>query len=130
MMKNPEPDDNNVLASGSRRCKTMRVNTVRVELEGEEIAILKRVRAFGFSSNAEVLRLATLAWTDHAARLAAEGQAPLDRDGLNSTDFPSTSNRQRLAFRLLDNGNTSTSDPAYPTLQDSHCFYHQTWTHT
>ena len=63
----------------------MRVHSIRVELEGEEIAIVKRARAFGFSSNAEVIRVATLAWTDHAARLAAEGQAPLDADGLNSS---------------------------------------------
>jgi hypothetical protein len=86
MMKTPEPVGNNLLASGARRCKTMRVHSIRVELEGEEIAILKRVRAFGFSSNAEVLRLATLAWTDHAARLAAEGQAPLDPDSLNAPE--------------------------------------------
>jgi hypothetical protein len=82
MMKTPEPVGNNLLASGAIRCKTMRVNSIRVELEGEEIAILKRVRALGFSSNAEVLRLATLAWTDNAARLATEGQAPLHPDGL------------------------------------------------
>ena len=82
MMKTPEPVGNNLLASGATRCKTMRVHSIRVELEGEEIAILKRVRAFGFSSNAEVLRLATLAWTDHAARLAAEGRAPIDPDDL------------------------------------------------
>ena len=81
-MKTPEPVGNNLLASGASRCKTMRVHSIRVELEGEEIAILKRVRALGFSSNAEVIRVATLAWTDHAARLAAEGQAPLDVDGL------------------------------------------------
>ena len=81
MMKTPEPVGNNLLASGAIRCKTMRVNSIRVELEGEEIAILKWVRAFGFSSNAEVLRLATLAWTDHAARLAAEGQGVIDLNG-------------------------------------------------
>ncbi len=66
----------------------MRVNSIRVELEGEEIAILKRVRAFGFSSNAEVLRLATLAWTDHAALLATEGLAPIDPDGLVAPESP------------------------------------------
>ena len=54
----------------------MGVHSMRVELKGEEIAILKRVRAFGFSSNAEVIRLATRAWGDRAARLATEGQAP------------------------------------------------------
>jgi hypothetical protein len=86
MMKIPEPVGNNLLASGSSRCKTMRVHSIRVELEGEEIAILKRVRALGFSSNAEVIRLATLAWTDHAARLAADGQAPLDPDSLNAPE--------------------------------------------
>ena len=81
MMKTPEPVGNNLLASGASRCKTMRVHSIRVELEGEEIAILKRVRALGFSSNAEVIRVATLAWTDHAARLAAEGQGLLDLNG-------------------------------------------------
>ena len=75
-MRNPEPDSNNVLAIGVSRCKTMRVHSMRVELKGEEIAILKRVRAFGFSSSAEVIRLATRAWGDRAARLATEGQAP------------------------------------------------------
>ena len=59
----------------------VRVHSIRVELESEEIAILKRVRALGFSSNAEVIRLATLAWTEHAARLAAEGQGLLDLNG-------------------------------------------------
>ena len=59
----------------------VRVHSIRVELEGEEIAILKRVRALGFSSNAEVIRVATLAWTDHAARLAAEGQGLLELNG-------------------------------------------------
>ena len=59
----------------------VRVHSIRVELEGDEIAILKRVRALGFSSNAEVIRVATLAWTEHAARLAAEGQGLLDLNG-------------------------------------------------
>ena len=81
MMKTPEPVGNNLLASGASRCKTVRVHSIRVELEGEEIAILKRVRALGFSSNAEVIRVATLAWTEHAARLAAEGQGLLDLNG-------------------------------------------------
>jgi hypothetical protein len=88
MMKTPEPVGNNLLASGANRCKTMRVHSIRVELEGEEVAILKRVRALGFSSNAEVIRVATLAWTDHAARLAADGQAPLDPDGLIAPESP------------------------------------------
>jgi hypothetical protein len=86
MMKTPEPVGNNLLASSASRCKTVRVHPIRVELDGEEIAILKRVRALGFSSNAEVIRLATLAWTDHAARLAADGQAPLDPDSLNAPE--------------------------------------------
>ena len=81
MMKAPEPVGNNLLASGAHRCKTVRVHSIRVELEGEELATLKRVRALGFSSNAEVIRVATLAWTEHAARLAAEGQPSLDPDG-------------------------------------------------
>ena len=87
MMKTPEPVGNNLLASGARRCKTMRVHSIRVELDGEEAAILKRVRALGFSSNAEVIRVATLAWTEHAVRLAAEGDAPFDPEGITS---PST----------------------------------------
>ena len=87
-MKTPEPVGNNLLASGSIRCKTMRVNSVRVELMGEEIAILKRVRAFGFSSNAVVIRGATLAWTEHAVRLAAEGEEALDQNGLIDPESP------------------------------------------
>jgi hypothetical protein len=90
-MKTPEPVGNNLLVNGARRCKPVRVHSIRVELEGEEIAILKRVRALGFSSNAEVIRVATLAWTDHAARLAAEGQAPLDPDGSIAPDIPTFS---------------------------------------
>ncbi len=70
------------------RCKTMRVHSIRVELEGEEIAILKRVRALGFSSNAEVLRLATLAWNDQATRVLAAGLAPNDPDGLVAPESP------------------------------------------
>jgi hypothetical protein len=88
MIKNPDPVGNNLLASGANRCKTMRVHSIRVELGDEEMAILKRVRALGFSSNAEVIRVATLAWTDHAARLAADGQAPLDLDGLIAPESP------------------------------------------
>jgi hypothetical protein len=87
-MKTPDPVGNNLLASGARRCKTMRVHSIRVELESEEVAVLKRVRAFGFSSNAEVIRVATLAWTKHAARLAAEGQAPLGPDGSIAPESP------------------------------------------
>ena len=85
-MKTPEPVGNNLLASGASRCKTMRVHSIRVELEGEEIAILKRVRALGFSSNAEVIRVATIAWTDQAARLAAEGHGLLDLNGKGLID--------------------------------------------
>ena len=88
MMKTPEPVGNNLLASGASRCKTMHVHSIRVELEGEEIAILKRVRALGFSSNAEVIRVATLAWTDHAVRLAAEGEEALDQNGLIDPESP------------------------------------------
>jgi len=44
-------------------------------LEDEEVAILERVRAFGFSSNAGVIRPANPAWSGHSARLAADGQA-------------------------------------------------------
>ena len=68
----------------------VRVHSIRVELESEEIAILKRVRALGFSSNAEVIRLATLAWTDHAARLAAEGKAAPELDGFIAPEIPTS----------------------------------------
>ncbi len=44
-------------------------------MEDEEVAILERVRAFGFSSNAGVIRPANPAWSGHSARLAADGQA-------------------------------------------------------
>jgi hypothetical protein len=87
-MKTPDPVGNNLLASGAMRCKTMRVHSIRVELEGEEIAILKRVRALGFSSNAEVLRLATLAWNDQATRVLAAGLAPIDPAGLVAPESP------------------------------------------
>jgi hypothetical protein len=90
MMKTPEPVGNNLLASGANRCKTMRVHSIRVELDGEDMAIVERVRSLGFSSNAEVIRVATLAWADHAARLAAEGQAPLDPDGLIAPESPTS----------------------------------------
>jgi hypothetical protein len=96
-MKTPEPVGNNLLVNGAQRFNTVRVHSIRVELEGEEIAILKRVRALGFSSNAEVIRLATLAWTDHAARLLAEEQAALDSDGLNSPE--STTSTQPFPVR-------------------------------
>ena len=88
MMKTPEPVGNNLLASGASRCKTMRVHSMRVELKGEEIAILKRVRALGFSSNAEVIRVATLAWTAHAARLVAEERAAPESDGFIAPESP------------------------------------------
>lgn len=65
----------------------MPVHSIRVELDGEEAAILEKVRALGFSSHAEVIRVATLAWTEHAVRLAAEGEAPFDPEGITS---PST----------------------------------------
>lgn len=87
-MKRPGTVGNNLLADGVSRCKTLPVHSIRVELDGEEVAILERVRAFGFSSNAEVIRVATLAWTDHAARLAAEGEAPLDPAGLVASEIP------------------------------------------
>jgi len=85
-MKIPGPVGNNVLAEGAKRCNAMPVHSIRIELEDEEIAILERVRALGFSSNAGVIRLATLAWKDHAARLPAEEQAASAPDGLNSPD--------------------------------------------
>jgi hypothetical protein len=81
MMKTPDPVGNNLLAIGANRCKTMRVHSIRVELDGEDMAIVERVRSLGFSSNAEVIRVATLAWTEHAARLAAEGQGVIDLNG-------------------------------------------------
>jgi hypothetical protein len=88
-MKTPEPVGNNLLAVGADRCNSMPVHSIRVVLDGEEVAILKRVRAFGFSSNAEVLRLATRAWADHAARLAAEGQGVFDLNGNGLIDLES-----------------------------------------
>jgi hypothetical protein len=88
MMNFTDPVDNNLLACGAFRCKTLHVPSIRIELQDEEIAILKRLLALGFSSNAEVIRFATLAMTDHAARLAAEGQAPLDPDGLIAAAVP------------------------------------------
>lgn len=46
----------------------MRVNSIRVSLSEEELATLEQVRALGFSSDAEVLRCATLAWAEAAAQ--------------------------------------------------------------
>ncbi len=87
-MKKQEKAGNNVLEVGANRCNSMPVQSIRVELDDEEAAILGRVRALGFSSNAEVIRLATLAWTDHAARLLAEELAEIDPNGLSSADSP------------------------------------------
>jgi hypothetical protein len=88
MIKTPDPVGNNLLASGANRCKTMRVHSIRVELDGEDMAIVERVRSLGFSSNAEVIRVATLAWTEHATRLLAEQQAALDADCSNPPGGP------------------------------------------
>ena len=87
-MKTPDSACNNLLAGGATRCKSMSVNSVQIELEAQELAVVERVRALGFSSDAEVIRLATLAWTDRAAQLLAEEQAAPDTDGLNSPDSP------------------------------------------
>jgi hypothetical protein len=75
-MNDPELSCNNLLASGARRCNPMPVKTIRVLLSGEEMETLERVRALGFSSNAEVLRCATLAWADAAAQLPEESPPP------------------------------------------------------
>ncbi len=50
---------------------------VGVLLSGEEMEPLERVWALGFSSNAEILRCATLAWANAAAQLPDEGPLPL-----------------------------------------------------
>jgi hypothetical protein len=54
----------------------MPVKSIRVLLSGEEMETLERVRALGFSSNAEILRCATLAWAGAAAQLPDESPPP------------------------------------------------------
>jgi hypothetical protein len=76
-MNDPELSCNNLLAAGAHRCNPMPVKSIRVLLSGEEMETLEQVRALGFSSNAEVLRCATLAWADAASRLSDESQPPL-----------------------------------------------------
>jgi hypothetical protein len=76
-MNDPELSCNNLLAFGAIRCNPVPVKTIRVLLSGEEMETLERVRALGFSSNAEVLRCATLAWADAAAQLPDESPLPL-----------------------------------------------------
>lgn len=66
----------------------MPVNSFEIELEEQELALVERVRALGFSSDAEVIRLATLAWADRAVRLLAEDQAAPDPNGLIDSDSP------------------------------------------
>jgi hypothetical protein len=76
MINDPQPSCNNLLADGAQRCNPMPVKTIRVLLSGEEIETLERVRALGFSSNAEILRCATLAWADAASKLPDESPHP------------------------------------------------------
>jgi len=87
-MKTPDSPCNNLLAVGALRCNSVPVNSVAIELDAQELAVVERVRALGFSSDAEVIRLATLAWTDRAARLLAEDHAAPDTEVLTSPDSP------------------------------------------
>ena len=66
----------------------MPVNLVQMEHGKRGLAVVERVRALSSSCDAEVIRLATLACTDRAARLLGEEQAAPDTDGLNSPDSP------------------------------------------
>jgi hypothetical protein len=75
-MNDPKRSCNNLLAAGALRCNPMPVKSIRVLLSGEEMETLKRVRSLGFSSNAEILRCATLAWADAAAQLPDESPPP------------------------------------------------------
>jgi hypothetical protein len=77
MMDDPQQSCNNLLADGALRCSSLPMKLVGVLLSGEEIEPLERVRALGFSSNAEVLRCATLAWANAAAQLPDESPLPL-----------------------------------------------------
>lgn len=54
----------------------MRVKSIRVPLSEEELATLEQVRALGFSSHAEILRCATLAWAEAAAQLPNDETRP------------------------------------------------------
>jgi hypothetical protein len=75
-MKEPRQSCNNLLVGGSQRCNPMRVKSIRVLLSEQEMATLEHVRALGFSSHAELLRCATLAWADAAAELPNEEPTP------------------------------------------------------
>jgi hypothetical protein len=75
-MKDSQRFCNNLLASGACRCNPVPVKSIRVLLSGEEMETLERVRALGFSSNAEILRCATLAWADAASKLPDESPPP------------------------------------------------------
>lgn len=87
MLIHPVTPCNKVLAAASFRCNTVRVKSIRVPLSAEELATLDEIRALGFSSHAEILRCATLAWADAAARLP-EGGVP---DGADENLLPNPS---------------------------------------
>jgi hypothetical protein len=75
-MNAPQQPCNNLLAADVLRCDSVQVKSIRVLFSGEEMETLERVRALGFSSNAEILRCATLAWAGAAAQLPEESPPP------------------------------------------------------
>ncbi len=86
-MKEPQQSCNNLLVGGALRCNPMRVKSIRVLLSEQEMATLEQVRALGFSSHAELLRCATLAWADAAAQLPNEDST---QDGRATCPAPTT----------------------------------------
>lgn len=75
-MKGRELSCNYLLAVDAFRCNSVQVQSIRVLLSEQEMAILEQARALGFSSKAELLRCATLAWIDAAAQLPDESPPP------------------------------------------------------
>lgn len=69
----------------------MQVKTIDVVLTDEELGLVDRLRALGFSSKAELLRFAALAWVDGAAARRPRTPPPARR--------PATSPQQALPPR-------------------------------
>jgi hypothetical protein len=74
-MKGRELSCNYLLAVDAFRCNAVQVKSIRVLFSEQEMAILEQARALGFSSKAELLRCATLAWID-AATQRSPGDPP------------------------------------------------------
>ena len=76
-MKDLELSCNYLLAENAFRCDAVQVRSIRVLLSEQEMATLEQARALGFSSKAELLRCATLAWVDAAMQPSPGDSSPL-----------------------------------------------------